>query len=971
MATAAAARTLRTRLVRSAIALAVVAMPARAGALDQSKTLSQYVRRIWQVQQGLPQASIDALLQTRDGYLWLGTQTGLVKFDGVRFTAIGDVDGLSMKDIRVTRLLEGRDGTLWIGTSQTGLIRIQNGKAHRFGRQDGFPSDSVQCLVGDSADNVWACTSNGLVEVSGDIVRTFGAGDGLPTTAVGTACATRNGTIFVSDENGTISTWDRRRFAPATTQLAEPTAAQAMLCASDGTLWIGASSGLFHLVGDRQDRITAADGLADNGVLSLAEGDAGDVFAGTKNGFSRVRGREIETFLPQDGLSQSTVFALLEDREGSLWVATKHGLNQFLDGVTTSYTTSEGLPSNQTGPVLQDSRGTVWAGTLGGGLGRFDGHRFTTLTTVEGIASNTIYALAESRDGDLWMGTAAGLNRLHDGRVVGTWTTRQGLPGNTVRALYRDHDGAIWIATSGGLAVFRDGELHAVADGHQKHVESILAIGGDRRGHLYLAPEGESPLLRQADAVFEDEDGLLWIGTLGQGLRLVDGGHVFAFSELDGLFDDAIYGIAEDDHGKLWMACSKGIFSVNREDLRQFAAGSRRRIVSTPYSPLDALRTIECQPGVQPVVSRARDGRLWFSTIRGLLVIDPNHLSRSFTPPAVVVEDTTVNGERLAPGAIGALAPDRNNVEFSYTGVSFVVPNRITFRYQLEGFDKAWVDAGTRRQTVYTNLPPGRFRFRVSACNPDKACGEAPSAVAFEIGPRYYQRAWFLPLSAVALGLLVWSGYRLRIRQLRTKFDLILAERGRIARELHDTLIQGFAGITMSMQALASRLPSSGTRDTLEEIVADAGQSLREARRSLSGLRSRPDSPAGLAATVARIARHLTEPKDVRLKLAIHDIRATLPADVEYNLLRIAQEAIVNALKHSGARTLNVTLESNDDRLRLSVNDDGAGFDQTNGSLAGHYGLIGMKERAAQIGAIFELTSIRGQGTTVSVLLES
>ncbi|HEY2149782.1 MAG TPA: two-component regulator propeller domain-containing protein [Vicinamibacterales bacterium] len=970
MATAGSARIIHARLLRSAIALAVVAMPMRASALDSAKTLSQYVRRIWQVQQGLPQASIDALLQTHDGYLWLGTQTGLVKFDGVRFTTVDEVDGLSMKDIRVTRLLEGRDGTLWIGTSQAGLIRIQNGKAHRFVRRDGFPSDSVQCLVGDSADNVWACTPNGLVEVNGDTVRAFGAGDGL-AMAVRTACTTRNGTIFVSDESGAISTWDRRRFAPAVTQLAEPTVAQTMLCASDGTLWIGASSGLFHLVGDREERITAADGLADNGVLSLAEGDSGDIFAGTKNGFSRVRGREIETFLPQDGLSQSTVFALLEDREGSLWVATKHGLNQFLDGVTTSYTTSEGLPSNQTGPVLQDSRGTVWAGTLGGGLGRFDGHRFTTLTIAEGLASNTIYALAESRDGDLWMGTAAGLNRLRDGHVVGTWTTRQGLPGNIVRALYRDHDGAIWIATSGGLAVFRDGELHAVADGHQKHVESILAIGGDRRGHLYLAPEGESPLLRQADAVFEDEDGLLWIGTLGQGLRLVDGGRVFAFSELDGLFDDAIYGIAEDDHGKLWMACSKGIFSVSRDDLRQFAAGSRRRIVSTPYSPLDALRTVECQPGVQPVVSRARDGRLWFSTIRGLLVIDPNHLSRSFAPPSVVVEDTTVNGERQAPGAIGALAPDRNNVEFSYTGVSFVVPNRITFRYQLEGFDKAWVDAGTRRQTVYTNLPPGQFRFRVSACNPDNTCGEATSAVAFEIEPRYYQRSWFLPLSAAAFGLLVWSGYRLRIRQLRTKFDLILAERGRIARELHDTLLQGFAGITMSMQALTSRLPASATRDTLEEIVADAGQSLREARRSLSGLRSRPDSPAGLVATVTRIARHLTEPKDVRLKLALNDPHTELPADIEYNLLRIAQEAMVNAVKHSGARTLNVSLESTRERLRLSVNDDGAGFDETNGPPAGHYGLIGMKERAAQIGAIFELTSIRGQGTTVSVLLES
>ena len=362
---------------------------------------------------------------------------------------------------------------------------------------------------------------------------------------------------------------------------------------------------------------------------------------------------------------------------------------------------------------------------------------------------------------------------------------------------------------------------------------------------------------------------------------------------------------------------------------------------------------------------------LCFFTIFGLLFIVPSLFALYFMPSLVAIEDITVNGERRPPDGIQTLAADRNNVEFSYTGLSFVAPTRITFRYLLEGFDRTWVDAGQRRQAFYTNLPPGRFRFRVSACNPDAACNETPNGVAFEIEPRYYQRAWFVPLCVAALAFAGWSGYRLRIRRLQAQFDLILAERGRIARELHDTLIQGFAGVTMAMQALASRLPTSGARAMLEEIVDDAGQSMREARRSLAGLRSRPDAQSGLAAAVVRTARHLTEAQDVRLKLTVNDERKDLPADVEYNLLRIAQEAMTNAVQHSGARTLNVTLESTRERLRLLVNDDGTGFDGQSAPPIGHYGLIGMKERAAHIGADFELTSERGHGTTVSVLLES
>jgi len=955
--------------LRILVLVTLVACAPRAYALDPSRTLSQYVHRIWQVQQGLPQASIYAILQTRDGYVWLGTQTGLVKFDGVRFTAVDEIDGMSIRNVWVTELLEDEQGALWIGTDGAGLIQLSHGKRTQYGERDGLPAGPIRCLVSDRRGAVWACTPHGLAELARGTVRVFGADHGLPSGDVPAACAAPDGALVAAANDAQVARWDRTRFRAHRLRLPDSAGIQALLCAADGTLWAGTSAGLVHVRGDREDRLTTADGLADDSILTLTQ--SGDtVFAGTKNGFSRITGAEIESFRPQDGLSQSTVYSVYEDREGSLWVATKHGLNQFLDGRAIPYTTSEGLPGNNTGPILQDRFGTTWVGTLGAGLARFNGRRFVTITTRDGLASNTIATLAEDVAGDLWVGTDAGLNRIHQGHVNGTWTTSRGLPANGVRALFRDRDGTIWIATSGGVATFHDGALTPAPDPRGNATEAILAFADDRAHGLIAAPESGSSLLRHADAIYQDRDGLVWIGTLGDGLRLDDNGRVSTFSVEDGLFDDVIYGIAEDDRGRLWMACSKGIFSVSRSDLRQRAAGTRRTVVSTPYSPLDALRTIECQPGVQPVISRARDGRLWFSTIRGVLVIDPNRTERRFAPPTVAIEDVTVNGVRRAPQEIGELPAGRNNVEFGYAGLSFVAPARITFRYRLEGFDERWVEAGPRRQAFYTNLPPGRFRFRVAACNLEAACNEAPAAVAFVILPRFYQHAWFFPVCLAALAAGGWGAYRLRVRRLRERFTLILAERARIARELHDTLLQGFAGITMAMQALASRLPASEDRASLEDIVRDAGTALGEARRSLSGLR-RQDSSSGLAAAVEHAARQLTESRDVRLELTLDDRHRALPADVEYNLLRIVQEAIANAVRHSGARTLHVSLDGASDHLVLLVSDDGRGFEDGVPSPAGHYGLIGMRERAAQIGADLQLTSAPGRGTTVAVQVET
>ena len=920
--------------------------------LDSSRKLTQYVHRIWQTQQGLAESTVYSIIQTHDGYLWLGTQAGLVRFDGVRFTPVESIYATAPTNIWVRDLLQDSEGALWIATNESGVYRMENGSFTHFSQKDGLPADSTSSLAAGRNGDIWIGTANGVARWNNGKIQAFHEQDGV-MRFVRNVFFAPDGTLWAGGDGPDVSTFDGTRFvARRLAALSADSGVRSIAGSNDGTMWLGTNIGLIEWKDGREKLYTTKDGLVDNWILDLFESRDGSLWVATRSGFSRIRNGEIESFKPQDGLSQSTVFSVYEDREGSLWVGTKHGLNQFLDGRGVPYTVNEGLPTNDTGPVLQDRSGTIWIGTLGAGLTRFDGKRFTTLTARDGLASNFVEALAEDADGSLLVGTNRGMNRVRGGHVEPASSSVD------VHSVLRDRTGKIWLGTT-----------HAG--------EPVIAQGEDAGGHIYISTAsgvflstGE-PLLhngqpiRGVSAFYRDPEGGLWMGTLGNGLRLLEHDKITAFYMRDGLFDSEIYGIAGDSDGRLWMACSKGIYAVSRAELRKFAAGQIKAVTSNPYSPTDALRVIECKPGVQPSVFQMKDGRVWFSTIRGMLVLDP-HWQRVVPPPPVVIEDITVNGEREDAKRIATLAPGQKNIEFTFTGLSMIVPSRITFRYILENFDKNWVSAGTRREANYTNLPPGNYRFRVTACNFDGVCNDTGSSVDFELAPHYYQRVWFWPILALAIGAAIWGGHKLRIRRLREQFGLILTERNRIARELHDTLIQGLSGITMEMQALAARIKSPEDRGRLEDIIMDAGTCLRETRRSVAGLRS---GNSGLAAAIEQAARQITETKDIKLKLKLENNATGLAPDVEYNLVRIAQEAVTNSVKHSGARTVEVALDYSPKALRLQVKDDGSGFSDASNGKSGHYGLIGMKERASHIGASLDLASAPGRGTTISVVL--
>jgi len=987
--------------------LTLLALAAPAFALDKSRALTQYVHRIWQTQQGLPEATIYCVTQTRDGYLYLGTLTGLVRFDGARFTRINQFGDLTLGPVPILALAEDPSGTLWLATDGKGVIGLKDGAAIHLTTDNGLPSNRATALLVDSKNNLWIATAAGLGRFSDGRLTSFTTKDGLVTDNLRALCENTAHQIIAAGDSNRLSIFadgkgfpDGKAFHGKTlASLLQPATIQALASTPDNILYIASSEGLIRLNADNSERrLTTADGLADDYVYCLHSNPDGALWAGTRDGFSRIAGSDIQSFHGKDGLSQSTVHGLFEDKERSLWVVTKHGLDQFLDGRTVPVTTREGLASNDTGPILQDGSGAIWVGTLDAGLSEYDGHNFHTLTTADGLPSDRILSLAQT-PGTLWIGTDKGLATLQQNKITATFSVPNGLPSATIRALLVDPTGRLFVGTAAGLAyydgkVFLPTAIHSPIIALAEYHDGSIAVATESRVEFFsLTPR--TPALKPiqldhaADTLYEDPDHLLWIGTLGGGLRCFDGAGTSSFSMRDGLFDDDIFSVISDQHDRLWMACSKGVFFTSRSELRAFAAGGGgqiHHITSTPFSPTDALRTIECKAGIEPAAALMNDGRLWFATTRGVVILDPARLPRRLAPPPVVIEEVAVDGRSENPVAIQTLPAGRKNLMFRYTGLSFVVPGRLTFRYQLQGFDKSWIDAGARREAFYTNLPPGSYNFRVQACNVDGVWTDpdvATAAVSFALAPAWYQHAWFIPLCILTAAVLSAIGFHLRVRTLRHRMQLVLAERSRIARELHDTLLQGFAGVTMEMQALSVRLPASSERRTLEEIISDAAVCLKEARRSVAGLRDRAAKSTGFAVLLEATARELTAGAGIEIvmeKAPPSTIR--LPANVEFTLMRISREAITNTVRHAGATRIEIALELQDDHLLLEIFDDGKGFAATphgasaspgarhgNAAVVGHYGLLGMHERAAEIAATLDIASAPGEGTHITIRL--
>ncbi len=706
--------------------------------LDSSKSLTQYAHRIWGQEEGLLQPTIYSILQSQEGFLWLGTQDSLIRFDGIHFREFEFAAEAGLQRTLIRSLAEDADGNLWVASLGSGAVRISpNHQIKRFTKKEGLPEDDAFCVVPDKAGATWVCTARGLVSIGRDgKMRVYSTADGLPSNQVRDTCVAADGTRWVTGIDFGLGAWDGAHFRKAAGLRANEMAS-ALTCAKSGAVWVGTSNGAVEIAGSKITRLTAREGLPDNEVLSLIEAPDGTIWIGTNDGVTRYRNNELSVYRTRDGLSHSVVLSLFVDREGSLWAGTKDGLDQFTDGKVTPYSTNEGLLSNETGPVAEDHAGQLWVGTLGYGLNVFDGHHFRALTKRDGLLDDYILSLQIDRAGDLWVGSRAGLNRLHEGKVVASY------PGPEVRALSVDTQGDLWSGTSRGLDRFDGKRFVHISSGGVVSLNAgrsvRLFISTDANGFSYLRDGKETvyslDITHPVVCSYIDVDRReAWLGTNGSGLLHWKNGVVTHLRVKDGLFDNRIYGILRDDAGSFWMASSKGIFRVSERDIDDFTNHKLHYVTSIPFST-GQLR-FECRSGVQPAACRTRDGRLWFSTTNGLVVLDPHRLADNATPPPAQITSVIVNGQRREAVDGLDLSPGERNLEVRYAGLSFVSPEKMTFRYMLDGFDKTWTEAGSRREAFFTNLPPGHFKFRVIARNADGVASARDAEFGFVVEPQ-------------------------------------------------------------------------------------------------------------------------------------------------------------------------------------------------------------------------------------------
>jgi signal transduction histidine kinase/ligand-binding sensor domain-containing protein len=983
----------RSGLSGSRIVFAAVAMwlalgwPGDAGA--QSSTLEprprpeSYSRRVWQSSDGLPEDFTQALAQTADGYLWIGTSGGLARFDGVRFAAFSAANESAFRDDSVYSLLTTRDGTLWAGTEGGGLIRYRHGSFRVFAEAEGLTNPFVRIVFEDRGGRLWIGTDRGLFRFEHESLQRVDGRDGIPSMSVHAITEDRHGRLLVGGAGLLILTDGRASYYSSTESLAD-NSIRTIRETRDGSVWIGTIAGLRRLEGGVRGNPFATPRLVDSTNISvLCETRTDELWIGTYgSGLMRFdKGRILRLSAP-GALPHNNVLALFEDGEGNVWVGTQGGMLRLQPGAATTVTPPDGTPLSIS-TIYEDPLGPVLVAALSGRLFQVARQMlvpFDLPANVSGLVVRNVFRDSQQR---LWIGTdGQGVARIDRGSVE-RFTMKQGLVNDFARAFCEDRDGGLWIGTDGGLSHWRDGTFRSFTAATGLTYGSIRGLLCDGE-NVWIATErgltrfragafSRDPWLDRFNgikvwALHQDADRGLWIGTQGAGLFLWKAGQLKQFTIGHGLPSNKIHFIGEDRRGNLWMSGPSGGVSVSRRDLESLDPQASSHVAVRLYDTTEGLTTNQMRGGVQPAGVVTTTGEIWFPSTKGAVLIAPDIPERPSRLP-IVIEQVIADGNTLPfPGSLD-LPPGEGKLEIQYTSIRLGAPERLRFRYWMEGFERDWTSAGQRRVAYYTNLPAGSYRFHVAAYETNAPQNATEQVVEIRLRPHLYETRWFLAICGVVLIAAAWGAYRLHVRNIRRQFGAVLQERNRLAREMHDTLIQGCVGVSTLLEAAshAQEVSPKLSHDLLDRARAEVRAAVEEARVAVWNLRHESASSEGLVPAVSHLVQRIQLDNGIEINVDVSGTPAPLDGEKERNVILFIREALQNAIRHAAAQRLSISLRFDSGRLNVAVEDNGLGFDCSLERLeqSQHFGLLGMRERVERMGGEFHLTSAHGAGTTV------
>ena len=968
--------------VRCVIVLAAgVLLSAPAPCAGEPAQPSEWYARAYRMEHGLPSSVIQAITQDHDGFLWLGTRSGVVRFDGLRFVRWNPRGEPQLPSNGALALLTSRDGSVWIGWGSItgGVSRLLDGSVVNYTSSDGLPRGAKSVLLEDRDGTVWVGGASGLAAFDGARWRIVRVAQGEEAAAnvhalhedrqgrlwVATSAGIFRrpgrygpfervsrafvldlsedaaGALWVTDPDRAFSLLDEGAAAgPADDALLRPSSGEVLFHDRHGIMWVGTRRGLLRVANQGSTaspswRVDVEEGVAEEGVATIYEDRDGDVWVGTRGGLVRIFKHYVTMFTQEQGLRNDVVGPVERDDDGNLWVATLGALHKISAGALRSYS----LPGVRTEALHLDLAARLWLAT-DDGVARFENGRLVPLALPDDAPRGRIFVLASDLHGGLWM--CGDSTARWDGERLSVFNDNPAIGSRICAAAYRDAAGKIWLGFGdGSLLVYENAQFNPVSTWRPDSRHGMRAILGDREGRIWVA--GRNSLSR-----IEKDD----VTTVGR---------------QNGFPGNDIGDVVDDRAGHLWISVDDGIIRLHKSEFDKVAADAAHQIQYLVYGSADGVLEAPTRNGY-PAAVRGPDGRLWFQTVKGLAVIDPSRDGNMRNITAVEVDRIIADGQPLVLSPRPLLPPRTATIQLDYTAASLAGASKVRFAYMLEGFDENWIEAGTRRQAFYNSLPPGAYRFHVRTSI--GGIDQRSAAQEFSVLPAFYQRAWFAAVCLVLVGAAVVAIHRRRVRIVAERSAAVLAERARIGREIHDTMLQSMAGIALEIHAVAKQLRTAPGAQELTRIRRKVQQHMCDARDSILELRSAEGQTDQLAAALRSYAEVARVQDVTQYEVTAVGTAQPLPANVQQELLKTAREAIQNALSHAEARRVQVTVTYGPHTVRVAVSDDGLGFDPAapmDGTA--HWGIIGMQERTAKIQGKLRIESRPGHGTDVEIVV--